>query len=164
MAGDRQPGRAVKSFEELVNDCLDAVEELFPWDLEELLQNDPGILILDIREPYEFDAMHIRNSVNVPRGVLESACEYDYEETVPELVEARERDIVVICRSGKRSVLAADVMQKMGYSRVRSLKTGLRGWSDYEQEMVDADGQPVDEDTAIEYFTPRLLPEQLSRK
>ena len=164
MAGKQQPGRTVKSFEELVNDCLDEVEELFPWDLEELLQNDPGILILDIREPYEFDAMHIRNSINVPRGVLESACEYDYEETVPELVEARERDIVVICRSGKRSVLAADVMQKMGYSRVRSLKTGLRGWSDYEQEMVDADGQPVDEDTAIEYFTPRLRPEQLSRK
>jgi rhodanese-related sulfurtransferase len=164
MTADRQPGRIVKSFEELVNDCLDAVEELFPWDLEELLQNDAGILILDIREPYEFDAMHIRNSINVPRGVLESACEYDYEETVPELVEARERDIVVICRSGKRSVLAADVMQKMGYSRVRSLKTGLRGWSDYEQEMVDADGQPVDEDTAIEYFTPRLRPEQLSRK
>ena len=86
------------------------------------------------------------------------------ENVLTEVVEARERDIVVICRSGKRSVLAADVMQKMGYSRVRSLKTGLRGWSDYEQEMVDADGQPVDEDTAIEYFTPRLRPEQLSRK
>jgi rhodanese-related sulfurtransferase len=164
MAGDRQSRRTVKSFEELVNDCLDQVEELFPWDLEELLQNDPGILILDIREPYEFDAMHIRDSINVPRGVLESACEYDYEETVPELVEARERDIVVICRSGKRSVLAADVMQKMGYAKVRSLKTGLRGWSDYEQEMVDASGQVVDDDTAIEYFTPRLRPEQLSRK
>ena len=164
MAGDRQHKRAVKSFEELVNDCLDEVEELFPWDLEELLQNDHDVLILDIREPYEFAAMHIRNSVNVPRGVLESACEYDYEETVPELVEARDRDIVVICRSGKRSVLAADVMQKMGYAKVRSLKTGLRGWSDYEQEMVDASGQPVDEDTAIDYFTPKLRPEQLSRK
>jgi len=164
MAADRRSRRTVKSFEELVSDCLDEVEELFPWDLEELLQKDPAILILDIREPYEFDAMHIRDSVNVPRGVLESACEYDYEETVPELVEARERDIVVICRSGKRSVLAADVMQKMGYSKVRSLKTGLRGWSDYEQEMVDASGQVVDEDTAIDYFTPKLRPEQLSRK
>lgn len=164
MAGDRQARRTVKSFEELVNDCLDEVEELFPWDLEEVLQNDPDILILDIREPYEFDAMHIRNSVNVPRGVLESACEYDYEETVPELVEARDRHIVVICRSGKRSVLAADVMQKMGYAKVRSLKTGLRGWSDYEQEMVDASGQVVDDDTAIDYFTPKLRPEQLSRK
>ncbi len=164
MAGDGQHTRAVKSFEELVNDCLDEVEELYPWDLEELLQKDAGILILDIREPYEFAAMHIRHSINVPRGVLESACEYDYEETVPELVEARERDIVVICRSGKRSVLAADVMQKMGYTKVKSLKTGLRGWSDYEQEMVDANGQPVDEDSAIDYFTPKLRPEQLSKK
>ena len=154
----------VKTFEELVNDCLDGVQELFPWDLEEWLQNDADVLLLDIREPYEFAAMHIRNSVNVPRGVLESACEYDYEETVPELVQARDRDIVVICRSGKRSVLAADVMQKMGYAKVRSLKTGLRGWSDYEQEMVDANGQVVDEDTAIDYFTPKLRPEQLSRK
>ena len=164
MAGDPNIGRAVKSFEELVNDCLDEVEELFPWDLEELLQQAPGILILDIREPYEFAAMHIRDSINVPRGVLESACEYDYEETVPELVDARDRDIVVICRSGKRSVLAADVMQKMGYAKVKSLKTGLRGWSDYEQEMVDANGQVVDEDTAIDYFTPKLRPDQVSKK
>ena len=164
MVDQRQHARSVKSFEELVNECLDRVEELFPWDLEELLQQDPAIMLLDIREPYEFAAMHIRNAMNVPRGVLESACEYDYEETVPELVQARERDIVVICRSGKRSVLAADVMQKMGYGRVKSLKTGLRGWSDYEQEMVDADGEVVDEDTAIDYFTPKLRPEQLSRK
>ena len=61
-------------------------------------------------------------------------------------------------------MLAADVMQQMGYGRVMSLKTGMRGWSDYEQAMVGADGQAVDEDAAIEYFTPRLRPEQLSRK
>jgi len=151
----------VKTFNELVNQSLENVEELFPWDLEEELQTNPGLLVLDIREPYEFDAMHIEGALNVPRGVLESACEYNYEETVPELAEARDRDIVVICRSGKRSVLAADVMQQMGFQRVRSLKTGLRGWSDYEQDMVDRNGQLVDEDTAIDYFTPKLRPEQL---
>ena len=108
--------------------------------------------------------MHIEGALSVPRGILETACDYDYEETVPELVEARDREIVVICRSGKRSVLAADVMRQMGFRRVRSLKTGMRGWSDYEQAMVDAGGKTVDEDTAIEYFTPKLRPEQLSRK
>ena len=156
--------RRRKSFEDLVNASLEEVDELFPWDLEQRLQQEDRPLLLDIREPYEFGAMHIRGSLNVPRGVLESACEYDYEETLPELVEARDKDIVVICRSGKRSALAADVMQKLGYESVWSLKTGLRGWSDYEQELVDADGQPVDDDTAIDYFTPRLRPEQLSRK
>jgi len=154
----------VKSFEDIINESLERVEELFPWDLDEAMEKKVELLILDIREPYEFEAMHIRDAINVPRGVLESACEYDYEETVPELVEARQREIVVICRSGKRSVLAADVMQQMGFTSVKSLKTGMRGWSDYEQEMVDVDGHPVDEDTAIDYFTPRLRPDQLSSK
>jgi rhodanese-related sulfurtransferase len=153
----------MKSLDDFINEALEHVDELFPWDLEDALQEINNLLLLDVREPWEYDAMHIRGAINVPRGILETACEYDYEETVPELVEARERDIVVICRSGKRSVLAASVMQQMGYRNVKSLKTGMRGWSDYEQEMVNTDEQVVDEDTAIEFFTPRLLPEQLSK-
>lgn len=154
----------MKTIEDFITEALQTVEELFPWDLEEALQNNPDLLLLDIREPYEFDAMHIKGAINVPRGILETACDYNYEETRPELVAARERDIIVICRSGKRSVLAADVMQQMGYRKIRSLKTGMRGWSDYEQEMIDGTGNPVDEDSAIDYFTPKLRPEQLSRK
>lgn len=154
----------MKSIDDFINEALKNVDELFPWDLEEVIENKADMLLLDIREPYEFDAMHIKDAINVPRGVLETACDYDYEETVPELVESREREIIVICRSGKRSILAADVMQQMGYTKVRSLKTGMRGWSDYEQAMVDRDGNAVDEDAAIEYFTPRLRPEQLSKQ
>lgn len=153
----------MKSLDDFVNEALEQVDELFPWDLEDALQDTANLLLLDVREPWEYDAMHIRNAINVPRGVLETACEYDYEETVPELVEARKRNIIVICRSGKRSLLAASIMQQMGYRKVKSLKTGMRGWSDYEQEMVDTDNRTVDEDTAIEFFTPRLRPEQLSK-
>ena len=154
----------MKSLDDFINEALKNVDELFPWDMEEEINSKADLLLLDIREPYEFDAMHIEGAISVPRGILETACDYDYEETVPELVEAREREIIVICRSGKRSVLAVDVMQQMGYRRIRSLKTGMRGWSDYEQAMVDTDGKVVDEDAAIEYFTPKLRPEQLSRK
>lgn len=154
----------MKTFQELVDAALQRVEELFPWDLEEETSNNPDLMLLDIREPYEYEAMHIQGALNVPRGILETSCEFDYEETVPELASARERDIVVICRSGKRSALAADIMQQMGYKKVKSLKTGMRGWSDYEQDMVDGDGNPVDEDTAIDFFTPKLLPEQMSKK
>nr|WP_207144866.1 rhodanese-like domain-containing protein [Allochromatium vinosum] len=131
-----------------------------PWDLEERIQANPELLIVDVREPEEFAAMHIEGSINVPRGILESACEWDYEETVPELVQAREREIVVVCRSGYRSVLAAHSMNVLGYTNVVSLKTGLRGWKDYEQPLVDGEGRPVDLDDADVYFTPRLRPEQ----
>ena len=154
----------MRSIDDFINEARKNVRELFPWDLEEKINSDADVLLLDIREPYEFEAMHIKGAINVPRGILETACDYDYEETVPELVEARQREVVVICRSGKRSVLAADVMKQMGYERLMSLKTGMRGWSDYEQAMVDADGKLVDEEAAIEYFTPRLRPEQLSKK
>jgi len=153
----------MKTYEQIVDEALARVGELYPWDLAEALDERADILLVDIREPYEYDAMHIDGALNVPRGILETACEYDYEETVPELADAREREIVLICRSGKRSVLAADVMQEMGYRNVKSLKTGMRGWSDYEQDMVDSAGALIDEDSAIEYFTARLKPEQLSK-
>jgi rhodanese-related sulfurtransferase len=151
----------VKRFTELVAETAKRVKEIFPWDLEEILK-ERKVLLLDVREPSEFEAMHISDSLNVPRGVLETACEYDYEDTVPELVEARDQEIVVVCRSGNRSVFACDVMQQMGYTNVSSLKTGLRGWADYEQPMVDGQGDPVSEDEADDFFSPHLRQEQLS--
>ncbi len=151
-------------FNDLVAESAKNVKEIFPWDLEERLQENPSLLLLDIREPYEFDAMHIKDSINVPRGVLETACEWEYEETVPQLVEARDNEVIVACRSGNRSIFACEVMQKMGYKNVVSLKTGLRGWSDYEQPLYDRDEKEVDEDDAIDYFTTNLREDQLAPK
>jgi rhodanese-related sulfurtransferase len=151
----------MKNFLELIKGCLSEVREIMPWDLEERMQANPELLIVDVREPAEFDAMHIAGALNVPRGILESACEWDYEETLPELVQARGREVVVVCRSGYRSVLAAHSMQVLGYENVVSLTTGLRGWKDYDQALVDKDGGEVDLDDADVYFTPKLRPEQL---
>ena len=147
------------TYAQLIESCLETVEELFPWDLEEELKSDDSPLILDIRELDEFEAMHIRDSIHVPRGILEQSCEWDYEETVPRLVTARAQKIVVVCRSGNRSVLAARTMQLMGYEDVRSLKTGLKGWNDYELPLIDQNGV-VDIDAADEYFTSKVRPEQ----
>ena len=151
----------MKNFIEMVRGCLSDVREIMPWDLDERLQENPDLLIVDVREPQEFEAMHIAGSINVPRGILESACEWDYEETVPELVQAREREVVVVCRSGYRSVLAAHSMQVLGYRDVVSLQTGLRGWKDYDQPLEDGVGNEVDLDDADVYFTPRIRPEQM---
>lgn len=150
----------MKSYDELINECLNRVEELFPWDLVDEIEADKNLLLVDVSEPSEFNRAHIPNALNVPRGILESACEYDYDETIPELAGGKTRDIVVICRSGKRSVLAADTLLQMGFSNVRSLKTGLRGWNDGEYPLVDGKQQPVDPDLAEDYYTTKLRPEQ----
>jgi rhodanese-related sulfurtransferase len=154
----------MKSFIELVKGCLVDVKEIMPWDLVARMAENPDVLIVDVREPEEFRAMHISGSLNVPRGILESACEWEYEETVPELVQAREREVVLVCRSGYRSVLAASSMSLLGYSNVASLQTGLRGWKDYDQPLEDGVGSAVDLDWADQYFTPKLRPDQMRPK
>ena len=154
----------MKTFADLIAALLGDVDEEFPWDVEERCSKGESLLIVDVREHSEYATMHIEGSLHVPRGILESACEYNYEETIPELVEARERDIVVVCRSGYRSVLAAYTMQLMGYKRVSSMKTGLRGWNDYELPLVNISSQPVTVEDADEFFTTRLRPEQESPK
>jgi rhodanese-related sulfurtransferase len=150
----------MKKYTDLVAECLAEVKEIMPWDLAEQLRQPQSPLLLDIREPAEFYALHIPGSVCVPRGILESAADWDYDDTVPALAGGRERAIVVICRSGNRSVLAAHTLQRMGFQHVVSLKTGVRGWNDFEQPLVDKDGQAVDIDAADELLTSRVRPEQ----
>jgi len=154
----------MKTFADLVSEQLASVEEVFPWDIEAQIQAGKTPMFLDIREESEFAAMRIKDSLSVPRGILESACEYDYEETVPELVKARDRDIVLVCRSGNRSVLAASTLQQLGYSHVASLKTGLRGWNDYELPLVDASGETVPLEQADDFFATRVRPDQENPK
>lgn len=154
----------MKKYTDLVQDVLGQIQEIFPWDLEEKLSSGKRPVLVDIREPDEFKAMHIEGSVNVPRGVLESACDWGYQETVPELVQARDRDVILMCKSGNRSALAAKVLQDMGYESVVSLKTGLRGWNDYDQPLVDNAGNAVDPDEAEVFFTDNVSEEQRGPK
>jgi rhodanese-related sulfurtransferase len=143
----------MKTFKQLIDDTLPHIKEIFPWDLEELLEQKKDPLLIDITEAKEFKRLHIKNSINVPRGILEAACDWDYTDTLPELAKARDQEIIIVCRSGNRSVLAAFTMQLMGFTNVASLKTGLRGWNDYELALYDSEGNEVDIDAADEYFS-----------
>jgi len=147
---------------ELIRHCLSDIQEIMPWHLVDRMKANPDLLVLDVREPYEFDAMHIPGSMNVPRGILESACEWDFEDTVPELVKARKREVVVVCHSGHRSILAVHSMQLLGYENAVSLRTGLRGWNDYEEPLVSSAETIVDSAEADDYFVARLRPEQMA--
>ncbi len=150
----------MKRYDDLVAEALARVKEVAPWDFGRRFRTGDVPLLLDVREPDEFAALRIPGSLNVPRGVLEQSCEWDYDETVPELAGGREQEILVVCRSGKRSVLAADVMQQMGFKNVTSLKLGIRGWNDAELPLEDADGNAVDADAGDALLAPRVRMEQ----
>lgn len=153
----------MKTFQALLNESLQHVKEIFPWDLQEIIASGQPFL-LDVREPYEFEKFHIKNSINVPRGILETACEYGFDDTVPELVQARDQEVIVICRSGNRSVFAAYTMQLMGYQSVVSLKTGVRGWNDYELPLYNLQNQLVEIEAIDKMLNQPLRPDQLPPK
>lgn len=147
-------------YDDLVADALTRIREIMPWDLVWLLDSERKPILLDVREIEEFRQLHIPGSISLPRGLLEQGCEWDYEETVPELAARRDWPVVVICRSGKRSALAADTLQRMGFTDVVSLRTGVRGWNDFEQPLITDDGQTLDADDADSLLTSRVRPDQ----
>ena len=145
-------------YQRLVVKALRSVDEVLPWDLEEEIEQNPGLIVLDIRETDEFEMMHIKGSLHVPRGVLEGACVWNYDDTIPALAKCREQNIVVGWRSGNRSSLAALTMQQMGFKQVRSLKLGIKGWNDNDLEMLNNQGDIVDINQIDEWLN-RAVPE-----
>lgn len=150
-----------ESYKTLSEKAAAEVREVMPWDIDRMRQTAGDLLILDVRERSEFELAHIKGAINVPRGILEAACEYDYAETEPELVAARQRPIVVVCRSGNRSAMAALVMRLIGYEHVASMKLGIKGWNDGDLPLVDCRGVTVDPDDAAHLIEPKLAPEQI---
>lgn len=89
-----------------------------------------GAVLVDVREPAEYATGHIEGAINIPRGVLEFEIQASAEldsVTDPALA-ARDRPLVLYCRSGGRAALAADSLGQMGFTRVASLAGGIGAW------------------------------------
>lgn len=143
----------MKTFKQIVAEASKDITELMPWDVEDRIKQNKDLMLVDIREECEFSRFHIKGSMLVPRGILESACEEEYEDAIPDLVDGRDKEIVVICRSGLRSVLGTQMLQMMGFNHISSMKTGLRGWNDYELPLYDLAQKELDPDAVEEMLT-----------
>lgn len=90
-----------------------------------------GCILIDVREPAEFDTGHIAGAVNIPRGVLEF--QVDSHPAVANVSDPalshKHQPIVVYCRTGGRAALAALNLQRMGFSDVRSIAGGVNDWT-----------------------------------
>jgi rhodanese-related sulfurtransferase len=76
--------------------------------------------LIDIREDNEWERGHLPHATHLGKGIIER----DIEATIPD----HNAEIVLYCGGGFRSALAADVLQKMGYTNVISMDGGYRGW------------------------------------
>lgn len=131
-----------KTLSDFIQAARQRIEEISADDLADLQDDNPALLLIDTREPYEFAVRHIPGAMLIPRGVLESAADPHNARRVEALHTARERTVVLYCDTGARSALGTSVLQDMGFSDVRNLAGGLKLWEaeDYDIESGEYTG------------------------
>lgn len=118
-----------QSIERLLAEAKSRIREIDAAELRAL--KDRGVPVVDVREPGEFSAGHLPGATNIPRGVLEF--EVDGHPAVngtrdPALAH-RDQPIILYCRSGGRSALAAEALLRLGFREPLSLAGGFMAWS-----------------------------------
>ncbi|MGH2718073.1 MAG: rhodanese-like domain-containing protein [Actinomycetota bacterium] len=116
------------SWEETVAAAKERVREIDPTEAKELAEGQ-GAIILDVREPHEWDDAHIEGAILVPLGQLQSAADPNSPSADPRLTEHKGTPIVAQCETGKRSAVAADILMNLGYENVSSMTGGILFWA-----------------------------------
>jgi rhodanese-related sulfurtransferase len=107
-------------FLEIVNEAKRRVRETTVDEIKSRLDRGDKFLLVDVREESEWQNDHLHGAIHMSKGVIER----DVEKKVPDL----NAEMVLYCGGGFRSALAADNLQKMGYTNVMSMDGGVRGW------------------------------------
>ena len=115
-------------FLKIVNDAKSRVKETTVDEVKQQLDNGNKVLLVDVREESEFAKDHLPGAIHLGKGVIER----DVETRVPD----PNTPMVLYCGGGFRSAMAADNLQKMGYTNVLSMDGGVREWREKNYPMT----------------------------
>jgi rhodanese-related sulfurtransferase len=107
-----------EGFLRLVNEARARVREVSTEEARH--GQERGARLIDVREDNEWERGHIPGAEHLGKGVIER----DIEKEIPDT----NAEVILYCGGGYRSVLAADALQKMGYTNVASMAGGWRAW------------------------------------
>ena len=109
-------------FLQIVTDAKSRVTETNVSEVKSRLDRGERFNLIDVREDHEWTAGHLPGAIHLGKGIIERDVEQRFPDTGAELV--------LYCGGGFRSALAADNLQKMGYTNVKSMDGGWRGWTE----------------------------------
>jgi rhodanese-related sulfurtransferase len=107
-------------FLKIVEDTRKRIRETSIDEVKARLDRRENFVLIDVREESEYASDHLPGAIHLGKGIIER----DIEGRVP----AMDTPMVLYCGGGYRSALAADNLQKMGYTNVLSMDGGIRGW------------------------------------
>jgi rhodanese-related sulfurtransferase len=100
--------------------CDDAKKRVIEISTDEVLNNKEKFILIDVRDKDEFEAGHLPDANFLSKGWIEAK--------IHNLVNDKDTKVVLYCGGGNRSLLAADNIQKMGYTNVYSMCGGFKQW------------------------------------
>jgi rhodanese-related sulfurtransferase len=109
-------------FLQLVQDAKKRIRETTVEEVKQRLDRGEKLCLVDVREESEWAKDHLPGAIYLGKGVIER----DIEQRLPDTA----REIILYCGGGFRSALAAENLQRMGYTHVVSMDGGIRGWRD----------------------------------
>jgi len=109
-----------EGFLKLVNSAKSNIREISVSDTKEHMSENPNAKLVDVREDHEWEAEHAKGAIHLGKGIIER----DIERTIPD----QTTEIILYCGGGYRSALAAETLQKMGYTNVLSMAGGWKAW------------------------------------
>ena len=134
MANERKPEeeRLVKTFREICDEAKGRIRETTPEQVQALIEEaGRDWLLIDVREQDEYRGGHLPGAIGCGRGILE----YHIADIEPD----PDKEIVLYCRGGMRSALAANSLRQMGYRNVSSMIGGFRRWSEEGRPITHED-------------------------
>lgn len=111
-----------EGFLSLVNESKSRIREVSVAETKTRMAENPDAKLIDVREDNEWQAAHAAGAVHLGKGIIER----DIETVVPD----KATELILYCGGGYRSALAADVLQKMGYTNVCSMAGGWKAWKE----------------------------------
>jgi rhodanese-related sulfurtransferase len=109
-----------EGFLRLVNEAKTSIKEVTVEETLERVKANSQAKLVDVREDHEWDAAHASGAIHLGKGIIER----DVEVTIPD----KTTEIILYCGGGYRSALAADALEKMGYTNVFSMAGGWKAW------------------------------------
>jgi rhodanese-related sulfurtransferase len=115
-------------FLKIVDDAKTRVRETNVNEVKKRMDRRDKFILVDVREESEYAKDHLPGAIHLGKGVIER----DIEARVPDL----NAEMILYCGGGFRSALAADNLQKMGYTSVISMDGGIRDWREKGYPLV----------------------------
>jgi rhodanese-related sulfurtransferase len=117
-----------EGFLNLVNDAKSRIREVTVAETQRRMRQNQDAKLIDVREDHEWETAHAAGAIHLGKGIIER----DIETAVPE----KNAELILYCGGGYRSALAADALQRMGYTNVFSMTGGWKAWKESGAEIL----------------------------